>query len=151
MQRVLVTYGSVGGNTELVCEKVAAVLGEHGIEVEMMKAEIGDPKKMEQFDFLILASPTYGHGQLEDFFERFLGKAKEVNLVGKKCAIVGLGDPKYDSDYLIESAKIIQKFCVEKEMQELGNPLRIVKSPVPHLETMVKNWAEELVKLIQSS
>ncbi len=149
MAKITIVYGSVGGNTELTCEKVTEVLEANGNEVSMLKAKLTDPATVKDFDLLILASPTYGHGQLEEYFEKFLNGYREVaDLKGKKVAAISLGDAKYDMDYLLESAKIITKFFEEKEAQPIVDPLKIARSPLPHLETIVTKWAEKLVELL---
>ena len=148
MSKVTIVYGSGGGNTELVCEKVSAVLGAAGHDVELMRAKTTKPEEVGGFDLLILACPTYGHGQLETYFEKFFNGFQDADLKGKKCCTIGLGDLKYDADYLLESAKVIEKFFEEKEADVICKPLKIVRSPVPYLDSLVAKWAEELAKLI---
>lgn len=148
MAKIKIVYGSAGGNTELVCEKVAEILGEKKHQVELLQAKLTKAEVIGNFDLLILASPTYGHGQLENYFEKFLAELKAVNLAGKKCAVIGLGDPKYDSDYHIESAHIIAEFLQEKGAQMVHLPLRVSKCPLPMLENHVARWAEKIAELV---
>lgn len=143
MAKIKIVYGSAGGNTELVCEKVMEILqGKH--EVEMLKAKLTDPQKLGEYDLLILASPTYGHGQLEQYFEKFLNGLEAVNLEGKNIGIIGLGDPKYDRDYHIESARFIMDFVKHKGANIVYMPLRVSKCPLPLLEGHVDKWAEKM-------
>lgn len=145
MAKIKIVYGSVGGNTELVCEKVAEVLMARGNEVEMLEARLADPLYAADCDLLILACPTYGIGELEHFFEVFLGKLVAVDLKGRKCAIIGLGDPKYDKDYHLESVKIIMEFLQKKEAKIVHMPLRISKNPMVLIPTgFVDRWAEKV-------
>lgn len=148
MSKVKIVYGSGGGNTELVCEKVSEVLVAAGHSVDLLRAKLTKPEEVGDFDLLVLACPTYGHGQLETYFEKFFNGFKQADLKGKKCCTIGLGDLKYDADYLLESAKIIEAFFEEKEADVVCKPLKIVRSPVPYLNSLVANWAEELAKLI---
>ncbi len=150
MAKIKIIYGSAGGNTEMVCEKVAGILSAHGHKVEMLKAKLTDPMKLVKggehgdFDLLILASPTYGHGQLEQYFDKFLQGLAAVELKDRNCAIIGLGDPKYDSDYHIESAKFIMDFLKKKGAKILHMPLRVSKCPLPLLIGHVDKWAEKI-------
>ena len=149
MSKIKIVYGTVGGNTELVCERAAEVLEKKGHVVELLKVRGTDPEKMGEYDLLILACPTYGIGELEDFFEIFLQKLEAVDLKGRKCAIIALGDPKYDKDYHLESAKIIMDFLKKKEAKVLHMPLRISKSPLPLIkEGFVDRWAEKVAELL---
>lgn len=149
MAKIKIVYGSGGGNTEVVCEKVAAVLADFGDEVELFKAKVTEPAEVGECDLLVLASPTYGHGILEGYFGEFLEKLREVDLKGQACAIIGLGDPKYDSDYHIESVKIIHDFLVEKEAKLVHIPLRVSKSPYRMLDDYVAGWAERINEKIK--
>lgn len=147
MAKVKIVYGSGGGNTELVCSKVSEIL-EKKHKVEMLKSKITDPLSIKGFDLLIFASPTYGHGQLEQYFGKFIKKAKDMNLKGKKTAVIGLGDDKYDPDYFIESAKLLTNFFKEKEANIIISPLKVGRCAVPKLKGKVEKWAKELSKLI---
>ena len=147
MGKVKIVYGTGGGNTELVCEKVTEIL-EKKHEVEMLQSKITDPMSIKNFDLLIFASPTYGHGQLEQYFGKFIKKAKDMNLKGKNVAAIGLGDDKYDPDYFIESAKILMDFFKGKEANILISPLKVGRCAVPKLDGIVKKWAHKLSKLI---
>ncbi len=147
MSNIKIVYGSCGGNTELVCEWVADVLSKKH-NVELKKAKLTNPALLGDYDLLILASPTYGHGQLEEYFAEFLEKLQKEDLQGRRCAVIGLGDPKYDSDYHLESVKIITEFLKEKEADMVGIPLRISKNPLSRLNKYVNNWAKNLSNLI---
>jgi flavodoxin len=150
MQKVRIIYGSSGGNTEFSCERVAQKLTELGFFVELVQA-----KRASKADFalspdlklLILASPTYGHGLLEQYMEILLGSCQDLDLTGQKAAIIGLGDIKYDADYFIESAKLLKEFLVKTGADVVGFPLMIAKSPFIHTAAIDK-WAVALTKLL---
>ncbi len=148
MKKVKIVYGTGGGNTEMVCEKVAEVLGTSGIQATLIKTKLSEPSDIGDFDLLIFACPTYGHGQLEHYFGIFFDKCGELDLAGKKCATIALGDIKYDKDYILESANIIEGFFEEKKANVIVKPLKIAKSPVPYLESLIKKWAEGVAELI---
>ncbi len=148
MSKVKIIYGSGGGNTELVCEKVAEVLRGEKHEVDLLRAKLTKPSDVGDFDLLILASPTYGHGQLETYFEKFFKGFQDANLKDRKCCSIGLGDLKYDADYLLESVKVIEKFFEDKGANVVCKPLKIVRTPIPFLENLVTSWAKDLSKLI---
>ena len=147
MGKIKIVYGTGGGNTELVCEKVTEIL-EKKHKVEMLQSKITDPMSIKNFDLLIFASPTYGHGQLEQYFGKFIKKAKDMNLKGKNVAAIGLGDDKYDPDYFIESAKILTDFFKGKEANIVISPLKVGRCAVPKLKGKVEKWAKDLSKLI---
>jgi len=109
MKSVLFIYGSTGGNTEMVVENVADILRAKKYKVEVKRAELSNAKDLLKCDVCILASPTYGHGLLEMYMGKFVKGMKEIDLKGKPCAVIGLGDPKYEAQYHIESAPVLEK------------------------------------------
>lgn len=147
MAKVKIIYGTCGGNTELVCHKVAEILSSKH-SVELKKAKLTEPSKIGEYDLLILSSPTYGHGQLEEYFGKFLKKLIKEDLKNKRCAVIGLGDLKYDSDYHLESTKIIMDFLKKKEANIICSPLQVSKSPLPFLNKHISDWAKKLSNLI---
>ncbi len=142
-KKIKIVYGTCGGNTELVCEKVAEILNQKH-SAELLKAKLTKPEDLKSYDLLILACPTYGHGQLEQYFAQFFSGLKNIDLKNKKCAIIGLGDPKYDKDYHLESIKIITDFLKTKEADIVCMPLRISKNPLPFLNTHIEIWAKKI-------
>lgn len=137
--KTLIVYGSCGGNTKLVCDEVAAILG----DCEVLPAKVASVERLEKrdFDLLILASPTYGHGLLEDYMAAFVAKAGKVDLSGVKAVAIGLGDKKYDSDYHMEAADILTRFLRERGAEVVRHPLEINRSPLPYLENLVRDFA----------
>ncbi len=147
MAKIKIVYGTGGGNTEIVCERVQEVLSKKH-DVTLLKAKVTEPDDIGKFDLLVLASPTYGHGQLERYFAVFIKKLEEMDLKGKRCSIIGLGDPKYDSDYHIESIKVIMDFLKRKEAEIVHMPCRVSKCPLRLLDNYVTPWAEKLSEKI---
>lgn len=147
MASVLIIFGSTGGNTELVTDDVASVLNEKGHKVTVERAEKFDPKKIKTFKMIIFAGSTYGQGLLQGHMKAFL-KKNDFDLKDKKCAVIGLGDNKYNTEYVIESANILKKEIEERNGKLIIEPLRINKTPVPHLNKKIKKWAEKLSKNI---
>lgn len=149
MAKIVIIYGSGGGNTEVVCRKVSEVLEEKGHEISLIGAKNLEPEMIPENDLMILASPTYGHGLLEKYFGVFMEKLKKVDLKGKKCVAIGLGDPKYDEDYHLESVRTIVHFLRDKEADIIFRPLMISKSPLPYLSDFIPKWANELSEKLQ--
>lgn len=158
MSKVKILYSTCGGNTKLVCEKVAEILGGAAgsagdaggtaHEVELFDVKVADePGKIGDADVYVFASPTYGQGELEMYFERFLGKAANWDLAGKKCVVIALGDVKYHRDYLFEAATILENFLKGKKAELIYRPLKVAMTPIPRLENVIKNWAEEFAKV----
>jgi len=148
MSSVLIIYGSTGGNTELVCDKVSEVLSSSNHRVIVKRAEQSSVSDLEGFDVLVFASSTYGQGLLQDYIEPLYFEIKKTGLNGKKCAVIGLGDNKYNVEYVVEAARILENMVKDSDGELVIPPLRINKTPVVQLNTSIKEWAEKLSKEI---
>ena len=144
MASILCIYGTTSGNTELVAEKVSAVLQEARHEVTLQRVERSNISDIDQHNLIILAASTYGHGILQDYFIPFAKELQKTDLSGRKFAVIGLGDTKYDKEYHIESAKILTDIVKKSGGELVCLPLKISKSPLPQLEGKVTQWAKEL-------
>jgi len=148
MSKVKIVYGTTGGNTELVCEKVAMELEKKKHKVSLERIERCDFTKITNCDFLILASPTYGHGQLEKNFTRFWDELDKVKLNKLPCSVIALGDPTYEMDYLLESANILTNFIETHGGVLALEPLRIAKNPLPYFDKSLLLWTNKLTKAL---
>lgn len=150
MTSILLLYASTGGNTEITLEKVAEVLREHGHEPVLQRVECSEPEDLAKFEVCVLGCPTYGHGVLQQHMEDFIRKLPAGGgiFTEKRCAVVGLGDGKYDPYYLIESATILEDLIKNHGGILLLPSLRINKSPLPQLDGAIAKWGEELSKAI---
>lgn len=148
MAHIRIVYGTTGGNTQLVCQKVTAELEGAGHTVTLERCELAEPESLTDGDALILASPTYGHGLLEMHFEQFFPQIQHLQFDNKPVAVIALGDPKYDLDYFLESEKILTQYFETHGGQIIVEPLKIAKTPLPYLEKKVVKWCEKLTQAL---
>lgn len=99
MKKVGIFYGSDSGNTQTICEKIASKLG----DTELIDVAKASKEQLQSFDNLILASSTYGSGDLQTDWEDFIGSLSEADFAGKTIALVGLGDQDTYSDTFCDS------------------------------------------------
>ena len=96
---------------------------------------------------LVFACGTYGHWVLQGHMRALLEKrAKDVDLTWVRCAVIWLGDDKYDKEYNVEAANILEKFITDRWGELCVPSLRINKDPVSQLEGKIQTWCEEFVK-----
>ena len=101
--KILVVFSSIGGNTELVVQKVTQIIKEsEKTSVDVVRVDSFDttkPELLDQYNCLVLASPTYGQGTIESHFSPFLkaikSKIKDKNFpniiyefVPQRCGFV---------------------------------------------------------------
>lgn len=96
MKKIGIFYGSSGGTTEAIAERIAEKLGVSASDLHNVantKAETA-----ADYDILLLGSSTWGAGDLQDDWFDFLPQLKAQPLEGKAVAIFGCGDSSSFSD-----------------------------------------------------
>gem|GEM_PF-39500 len=95
---IKLVYASLTGNTEMLSDLMIEKFEEEkGLEIEKLFIE-----DMEDFDFLddadafIVASYTYGEGELPEEMEEFFEALADKNYEGKIYGVIGTGDTIYD-------------------------------------------------------
>lgn len=91
-----IVYASMTGNTEEIADIVAETLENLSIEVETNECTQVDPEDFSDADICVVASYTYGDGELPDEIVDFYEELKEVDLTGKIFGVCGSGDTFYD-------------------------------------------------------
>ena len=140
-----IVYASTSGNVEAVCEKIAEVLKDAHFEVNLSRSEKTDIKILLKSEFLILATSTWEHGELNPFFKPLYDQMKESDFSNKKAAFVGLGDRRYEPVLFAEGMEIVRKCFLERGGVEGCEPLKIDGEPYKLLDSEVQQWAESLV------
>lgn len=89
MKPVGIFYGSTGGSTKSVAEKIKKALGK---EAHLHDISESDIETIQNYDNLVFGTSAWGIGDMQDDWEDFIDNLNEVNFEGKKLAIFGLGD-----------------------------------------------------------
>lgn len=89
MNKVGIFYGTTSGTTEGVLDEILFYL--KGNDYEVFNVADGIDRILE-FKNLILISPTYGVGELQEDWENVYDDMKKIDFKGKNVAIVGLGN-----------------------------------------------------------
>jgi flavodoxin I len=148
MPKINIIYSTIGGNTELVVQKVVELLPEN-IEGQIIRVDTASLEDIEKCDLIILASPTYGQGTLEAQFPRFL-KLIQGKIENKKFAVIGLGDTKYYPEYLTESGAILESWVTDNKGILAVPALRIGMPPLKFIEKLVPRWVDKLVESLNN-
>ncbi|MGT2894909.1 flavodoxin [Streptococcus entericus] len=91
-----IVYASMTGNTEEIADIVADKLTQLGHTVELEECTSVDASDFEEADIAIVATYTYGDGDLPDEIVDFYEDLQELDLTGKIYGVVGSGDTFYD-------------------------------------------------------
>nr|WP_307776118.1 flavodoxin [uncultured Cetobacterium sp.] len=111
--KVGIFYGSTTGVTEDIANKVGKL-----IEGQVMSAS--DIEKIVEFDLAILATSTWGLGDLQDDWMSSLNVLKKINLSGKKIALIGVGDQVAFSSTFVDGIKDIYDVVKENGGEIVG-------------------------------
>lgn len=91
-----IVYASMTGNTEEIADIVANKLQELRHDVEVDECTTVDASELEAADMAIVATYTYGDGDLPDEIVDFYEDLQDLDLSGKIYGVVGSGDTFYD-------------------------------------------------------
>lgn len=113
MQKIGLFYGSDSGNTENIAKRIASNL--EGIDIfDVAKTE---KSRLLEYKNLILATPTYGSGDMQGDWEKFLETLKPEDFSNKVVALVGLGDQDTYGDTFCDGLfPIYEMVCKEGKM-----------------------------------
>ncbi len=81
-------FGSDNGTTTDVCERLAKKLG----DAELVDVASADKDSISKFEKIILASSTWGDGELQGDWESYAETLSDVSFDGKLVALLALGD-----------------------------------------------------------
>lgn len=104
MALVKIVYASMTGNTEGISEIIEDQFIDAGLEVEREECTDVDPDFFEDADICIVATYTYGDGELPFEMEDFFADLEEEDLEDKLFGVVGSGDTEY-GEYFCQSAR----------------------------------------------
>lgn len=91
-----IVFASMTGNTEEIADIVADKLRELGLDVDVDECTTVDAEDFLEADVTIVATYTYGDGELPDEIVDFYEDLAGLDLSGKIYGVVGSGDTFYD-------------------------------------------------------
>jgi flavodoxin I len=149
-RRILhIVFASTSGHTEYVVDALTGFLQSTapGWEIEETMAEKAQPEDLLKGDVLLLASSTWNtggtEGQLNPHMWLLLhDKARTLDLAGKPCACIGLGDHRYF--YMARAADHLQHYVKAHHGRLIAPTLKIIDEPYGQ-EEAVRVWGKQLV------
>jgi flavodoxin I len=149
-RRVLhIVFASTSGHTAYVVDALIGSLKSiaPGWEIEETVAEKTQPQDLLSGDVLVLASATWNTGGIEGQLNPHMSvllydKARTLDLAGKPCACIGLGDHRYF--YTARAADHLQHYVGVHHGRLIVPTLRIIDEPYGQ-EEAVSVWGKQLV------
>lgn len=145
MQSIHIIFASTSGHTEHVVDTLISALP--GLQISKQRAELAKPEDFLKGDVLILASSTWNtggpEGQLNPHMMVLVARAKDVNLKGKRSAVIGLGDDRYR--YTCRAADHLVNFVASHGGKVIEPVLRIINEPWDQDDKVIA-WGSQLLK-----
>lgn len=105
MNTIALVYGSDTGNTEDVVKRLAGILGED--KVDLIEIINSSAEELSSYEKLILATSTWGSGDLQSDWEDFEDNLDEIDFSCKTVALLGLGDQESYADTFCDALSLI--------------------------------------------
>lgn len=150
MKSLHIIFASTSGHTEYVVDVLKKYFAENAKAQISVTIEIAEKSKAEDLtksDMLLLASGSWNVGGREGLpnphmSELLVKDAKDVDLGGKECLVIGLGDSRYR-----ETARVTEHlatFINSHGGHLFVPPLVIVNEPYGQ-EAVVEKWGEKFI------
>ncbi|PKK83993.1 MAG: flavodoxin [candidate division Zixibacteria bacterium HGW-Zixibacteria-1] len=111
MSKIGIFYGSTTTNTIGVVATLTDELSKAGFQVDRYDVADGNLKSMNDYNLLILATPTWSGGELQDDWKHVFEQFESLDFTGKRVALLGIGDqlnyPDHFADAIAELADCV--------------------------------------------
>ncbi|MGI5308567.1 flavodoxin FldB [Rheinheimera sp. WS51] len=111
-------YGSTTCYTEIVAEKIQALIGPDHVELCNIKQV--PLAKMAEYDILILGLSTWDFGEIQEDWEAHWQDIKEVDLNNKIIAIYGMGDQVGYAEWFIDAVGMLHDEIAPQNTKRIG-------------------------------
>jgi len=118
MGRIGIFYGSTTGNTEHVANLISGSFGE-GV-ADVYNVDTATKEDVGKYEFLIFGVSTWGVSDLQDDFEDFLDILSQVDFLGRKVALFGLGDQSTYTDSFVDAMGNLYEWLKQKKATIIG-------------------------------
>jgi flavodoxin I len=119
MAKIGIFYGSTEGNTERVATKIQEAFGgEDAVALHNVNSSTADD--MAEYDYLMLACPTWEIGELQEDWDSFIDEIEDVDYSGKMVTYLGLGDAEGYPDTFIDAPGIIHERIADSGAKFVG-------------------------------
>ncbi|MGX7352841.1 flavodoxin [Enterococcus canis] len=138
-----IVYASLTGNTEEIADIVAEAFENLDLEVEINECTQVEAEDFEDADICVVATYTYGDGELPDEIVDFYEDLQELNLAGKIYGVCGSGDTFYDEfcKSVDDFDAVFAKIGATKGAESVKVDLAAEEEDIENLEAFAKKLA----------
>lgn len=149
MEKILMVYCSMTGNTETIAGLVEEGITESGFDVVRKDVLEVDAHEINDYETVILGSYTWGDGEIPDEFLDFYDEILGLDFTGKKFAVFGSGDTSYDN--FCGAVDIIEKMIEENGGIIVLESLKVEQYPDENDEERCKEFGKRFAEAINNS
>ena len=110
-------YASSTGNTAEVAQLISKELG----DIDIIDIATHGVEKINEYSKVIIGTPTWGDGELQDDFDESWDQFTSIDFSGKTVALFGLGDQDGYGEYYADAMGIIYEKVIENGANVVGS------------------------------
>lgn len=139
-----IVYASMTGNTEEIADIVSEAFENLNVEVEIDECTQVDAEDFEAADICVVATYTYGEGDLPDEIVDFYEELQELDLSGKVYGVCGSGDTFYEMycKSVDDFDAAFAKTGAEKGAENVKVEMAAEEEDIENLEAFAKKLVE---------
>ena len=111
-------YGSTTCYTEMVAEKIQALIGSEYVALHNLKDT--PLTAMADYDILILGLSTWDFGEIQEDWEAHWPEINQVNLSGKTIALYGMGDQLGYAEWFQDALGMLHHEISKQQVKRVG-------------------------------
>lgn len=111
-------YGSTTCYTEMVAEKIQALIGADVVDLHNIKTV--PLAKMADYQLLILGLSTWDFGEIQEDWEAHWDEISHVDLNAKTIAIYGMGDQLGYAEWFIDAVGMLHEAIAPQNTNRIG-------------------------------
>lgn len=117
MEKIGIFYGTNTGKTTAIAEEIEFNLRKDEHEVINVADGI---EKMAEFKNLILITPTYGVGEVQEDWAKVLPQMEKIDFIGKRVAVAGLGNQFAFGESFVGGMRVLYDVAVKNGAEIIG-------------------------------
>lgn len=145
MTQAKIVYASLTGNTEEIANAVKDNLEAAGVDVAIDDIDSASPSDFESVDIAIVASYTYGDGDLPDEAVDFYEELQTTDLNGKKFGVLGSGDTSY-GDNFCKAVELFEEAFAKAGATKGAPGVKVEFAPEDEDLDNIKKFTDAIVK-----
>jgi flavodoxin II len=111
-------YGSTTCYTEMVAEKIQAIIGADLVDVFNVKET--PLEKMADYDLLLLGISTWDFGEIQEDWQAIWDTIPNPSLAGKPVALFGLGDQEGYGEWYLDAMGLLHDQLQSSQVNFIG-------------------------------